>query len=126
MRFMDVDLHFKLFVRITLPLAIFGLINQAARTVMAVIGPVLSPAQGTAPTTTVAAQIKKLRERFGLNHTTLQLEELITGATNKEISRRLGMAPKTVMHHSMAIYRKLEVRDRAEAVAEAFRRGLVH
>src|SRR5688572_20451758 len=42
MRFMDVDLHFKLFVRITLPLASFGLINQAARTVMAVIGPVLA------------------------------------------------------------------------------------
>jgi DNA-binding CsgD family transcriptional regulator len=52
------------------------------------------------------------------------LEELITGATNKEISRRLGMAPKTVMHHSMAIYRKLGVRGRAEATAWAFRHGL--
>ena len=30
------------FVRVTLPLAVFGLINQAARTVMAVIGPVLA------------------------------------------------------------------------------------
>jgi DNA-binding CsgD family transcriptional regulator len=53
------------------------------------------------------------------------LEELITGATNKEISRRLGMSPKTVMHHSGAIYRKLGVRGRAEATAWAFRRGLV-
>lgn len=52
------------------------------------------------------------------------LEELVTGATNKEISRRLGMAPKTVMHHSMAIYRKLGVRGRAEATAWAFRHGL--
>jgi DNA-binding NarL/FixJ family response regulator len=34
------------------------------------------------------------------------------------------MAPKTVMHHSMAIYRKLEVRGRAEATAWAFRHGL--
>lgn len=52
------------------------------------------------------------------------LEELITGATNKEISRRLGMSAKTVMHHSGAIYRKLGVRGRAEATAWAFRHGL--
>ena len=52
------------------------------------------------------------------------LEELITGATNKEISLRLGMSPKTVMHHSGAIYRKLGVRSRAEATAWAFRHGL--
>jgi len=52
------------------------------------------------------------------------LGELITGVTNKEISLRLGMAPKTVMHHSMAIYRKLGVRGRAEATAWAFRHGL--
>jgi predicted MFS family arabinose efflux permease len=43
MRFMGVDSHSKgLFTRITLPLAVFGLINQAARTVMAIIGPVLA------------------------------------------------------------------------------------
>ncbi len=43
MRFMAVDPHSKgLFTRVTLPLAVFGLINQAARTVMAVIGPVLA------------------------------------------------------------------------------------
>ncbi len=53
------------------------------------------------------------------------LSELVTGATNKEISHRLGMAPKTVMHHSVAIYRKLGVRGRAEATAWAFRHGLV-
>ena len=43
MRFMSVDSHSKgLFTRVTLPLAVFGLINQAARTVMAIIGPVLA------------------------------------------------------------------------------------
>lgn len=52
------------------------------------------------------------------------LEELMTGATNKEISLRLGMSPKTVMHHSVAIYRKLGVRGRAEATAWAFRNGM--
>jgi MFS family permease len=43
MRFMGVDSNSKgLFTRVTLPLAVFGLINQAARTVMAIIGPVLA------------------------------------------------------------------------------------
>jgi len=43
MRSMAVDSHSKgLFTRVTLPLAMAGLINQAARTVMAVIGPVLA------------------------------------------------------------------------------------
>jgi len=43
MRSMGVEANSKgLFTRVTLPLAIFGLINQAARTVMAVIGPVLA------------------------------------------------------------------------------------
>src|SRR5687768_11872698 len=43
MRSMAVDSHSKgLFTRVTLPLAVFGLINQAARTVMAIIGPVLA------------------------------------------------------------------------------------
>ncbi len=43
MRFMGVESNSKgLFTRVTLPLAVFGLINQAARTVMAIIGPVLA------------------------------------------------------------------------------------
>ncbi|GAA1930675.1 hypothetical protein GCM10009775_23400 [Microbacterium aoyamense] len=47
------------------------------------------------------------------------------GLTNKEIADRLHLSAKTVMHHSVAIYRKLGVRGRAEAVAYAFRHGLV-
>ncbi len=39
---MEVILNFSPFARVTLPLALFGLINQAARTVMAIIGPVLA------------------------------------------------------------------------------------
>jgi MFS family permease len=43
MRSMGVDADSKgLFTRVTLPLAVFGLINQAARTVLAIIGPVLA------------------------------------------------------------------------------------
>jgi predicted ATPase/DNA-binding CsgD family transcriptional regulator len=51
------------------------------------------------------------------------LAQLAAGGSNKEIARTLGMRPKTVMHHSMAIYRKLGVRGRGEAAAWAYRHG---
>lgn len=50
---------------------------------------------------------------------------LAEGFTNKEIAARLGLSVKTVMHHSVAIYRKLDVRGRAEATAYAHRHDLV-
>jgi predicted ATPase/DNA-binding CsgD family transcriptional regulator len=46
---------------------------------------------------------------------------LAEGAGNTEIAARLGIASKTVMHHTMSIYRKLGVRGRAEAAAWAAR-----
>jgi DNA-binding CsgD family transcriptional regulator len=49
---------------------------------------------------------------------------LTAGMTNKEIGVELGFRPKTVMHHTTAIYRKLGVRGRSEAVVLALRRGL--
>jgi DNA-binding CsgD family transcriptional regulator len=53
------------------------------------------------------------------------LRLIVSGATNKEIGASLGLTAKTVMHHSMSIYRKLRVRGRAEATAAAFRLGIV-
>jgi DNA-binding CsgD family transcriptional regulator len=53
------------------------------------------------------------------------LRELAHGHTNNEIADRLGMRPKTVMHHSVSIYAKLGVRGRAQATAWAFRNGLM-
>ena len=49
---------------------------------------------------------------------------LADGFTNKEIAGRLGMTPKTVMHHTVAIYQRLGVRGRSEAVAWAIRAGV--
>jgi DNA-binding NarL/FixJ family response regulator len=46
------------------------------------------------------------------------------GRTNKEIGRALYLSAKTVMHHSGSIYRKLNVRGRAEAAAKAVRSGI--
>lgn len=53
------------------------------------------------------------------------LREVADGATNKEIAGRLGMRPKTVMHHCASIFRKLEVNTRAEATSVALRNGIV-
>ena len=48
---------------------------------------------------------------------------LAAGLTNIEIGSRLGVSPKTVMHHTVAIYQRLGVRGRSEAVAWAIRTG---
>lgn len=53
------------------------------------------------------------------------LAELVHGHTNQAIAVALGIAPKTVMHHTVNVYRKLGVRGRAEAITHALRTGLV-
>ncbi len=55
----------------------------------------------------------------------LEVVRLLSGGfTNKEIAGRLGMTPKTVMHHTVAIYQRIGVRGRSEAVAWAIRAGV--
>jgi two-component system response regulator DesR len=46
------------------------------------------------------------------------------GATNREIADRLYLSPHTVKDHTSSLYRKLEVRNRTEAVQRAERLGL--
>jgi DNA-binding NarL/FixJ family response regulator len=50
---------------------------------------------------------------------------IATGATNREIAQRLFLSPHTVKEHTSAIYRKLGVRNRAEAVKRAQRLGII-
>ena len=47
------------------------------------------------------------------------------GATNREIAQRLYLSPHTVKEHTSAVYRKLDVRNRAEAAQRAQRLGLL-
>jgi DNA-binding NarL/FixJ family response regulator len=49
---------------------------------------------------------------------------LVEGSSNEEIAQRLDIAPKTVMHHTVAIYRKLGAKGRAEAAAMGERFGV--
>lgn len=53
------------------------------------------------------------------------LAAIASGRTNAQIAGDLFLSTKTVMHHSVSIYRKLDVRGRAEAVALAYRSGLL-
>jgi DNA-binding NarL/FixJ family response regulator len=49
---------------------------------------------------------------------------IASGATNREIAERLYLSPHTVKEHASALYRKLGVKNRAEAARSAERLGL--
>ena len=49
---------------------------------------------------------------------------IASGATNREIAERLYLSPHTVKEHASAVYRKLGVKNRAEAARRAERLGL--
>lgn len=53
------------------------------------------------------------------------LELLASGETNAEIAGRLYLSAHTVKQHTCAIYRKLQVRNRAEAIRRAQSLGLL-
>lgn len=54
------------------------------------------------------------------------LQELTHGKSTREVAEHIHVSEETVKTYLKQIFRKLGVRDRTEAVAEAFRRGLVH
>jgi DNA-binding NarL/FixJ family response regulator len=65
------------------------------------------------------------RPRVGLTRRERQIVALMArGATNGEIAAELHLSPHTVKDHASAVYRKLGVRNRAEAVRRADRLGL--
>jgi two-component system response regulator DesR len=53
------------------------------------------------------------------------LELIAAGPTNREIAQRLYLSPHTVKEHTSSLYRKLNARNRAEAVQRAQRIGLI-
>jgi predicted ATPase/DNA-binding CsgD family transcriptional regulator len=53
------------------------------------------------------------------------LRLLASGCSNKQIAATLDLRPKTVMHYTSSLYRKMEVNGRTEAVMAAWRHGLL-
>jgi DNA-binding NarL/FixJ family response regulator len=54
------------------------------------------------------------------------LELMVRGLSNRAIAQRLYIGEETVKTHARSIYRKLEVPDRAQAIATALREGIFH
>jgi DNA-binding NarL/FixJ family response regulator len=54
------------------------------------------------------------------------LELMVRGLSNRAIAQRLYIGEETVKTHARGVYRKLEVADRAGAIAAALREGIFH
>ncbi|MGH9281857.1 MAG: response regulator [Acidimicrobiales bacterium] len=64
---------------------------------------------------------------LGLTHRESEvLEQMVRGLSHRAVARQLVMGEETVKTHARAIYRKLGVTDRAQAIAAALREGLFH
>jgi two-component system NarL family response regulator len=70
-----------------------------------------------------------LAERGGQHELTPRelevLKLLVRGLTNREIAKVLGNSENTVRNHTIRIFAKLDVSDRAEAVSAALQRGIL-
>ena len=53
------------------------------------------------------------------------LHEVSDGRSTTAIAKRLGLSPKTIEHHTQQLFARLGVNNRAEAVAVAFRLGVL-
>jgi DNA-binding NarL/FixJ family response regulator len=107
-----------------------GAFAPAGRAVAANAGPATTTASvrtGTAvphQRSDIAADVP--RRRVELTERELQvLRGMADGKSNAEIGRDLYVSEDTVKTHARRLFRKLGARDRAHAVASAFRAGLV-
>jgi DNA-binding NarL/FixJ family response regulator len=67
------------------------------------------------------------RDRHALTDRELTvLQQLTHGKSTREVAEHIHVSEETVKTYLKQIFKKLGVHDRTEAVAEAFRRGLVH
>ncbi|MBP2320190.1 DNA-binding NarL/FixJ family response regulator [Kibdelosporangium banguiense] len=73
----------------------------------------------------LVGQVRK-PQRGTLSPRELEVLRLVAaGATNREAASKLFISEASIKTHLLHIYAKLDVRDRAAAVGEAYRRGLL-
>jgi two-component system nitrate/nitrite response regulator NarL len=120
------------FVYDALKLGASGFLTKAA-TIDAICDAVASAARGA---TVLAPEVqsglagelrsRELRQRTVLSERESQVLTMIAdGLSAPAIAERLYISPSTVKTHVQNLFEKLEVSDRAAAVAEAMRRGLL-
>ena len=101
----------------------------APRTTAQVPQPLPQPSVAAAPAVPQQrgdAVAEPPRRRVDLTERELQvLRGMADGKSNAEIGRELFVSEDTVKTHARRLFRKLGARDRAHAVASAFRAGLV-
>ncbi len=57
---------------------------------------------------------------------TAVLQQLSNGSSTREVAQNMFVSEETIKTYLKQVFKKLDVKDRTEAVAEAFRRGLIH
>ncbi len=75
----------------------------------------------------IASRLAEQIHRSELSPRELEILKLIaTGRSNKEIAHALAISEGTVRVHASNIFAKLDCSDRAQAVAEAYQRGIIY
>ena len=84
-----------------------------------------APLAGSAPTT-VRAAVRETTPTVALSMREMQvLTGMSQGKSNAQIGRELYLSEDTIKTHARRLFRKLGAKDRAEAVATGFRRGMM-
>jgi DNA-binding NarL/FixJ family response regulator len=84
-----------------------------------------APLAGSAPTT-VRSTVREAAPQASLSMREMQvLTGMSQGKSNAQIGRELYLSEDTIKTHARRLFRKLSASDRAQAVAQGFRCGLV-
>ncbi len=84
-----------------------------------------APLNGLAPTT-VRSTVREATPVAALSMREMQvLSGMSQGKSNAQIGRELYLSEDTIKTHARRLFRKLGAKDRAEAVATGFRRGIM-
>ena len=84
-----------------------------------------APLAGSAPTT-VRSTVRDATPAVALSMREMQvLTGMSQGKSNAQIGRELYLSEDTIKTHARRLFRKLGAKDRAEAVATGFRRGIM-